>query len=199
MRPHHVCAAVLGMAAALTPIAGYGATYRVDPSHSAVTFKIRHLFTSVAGRFTVFEGRIVFDPEKPLETTVEGNIDTASVNTDNQKRDKHLRSEEFFDVATHPKITFATSRVSDVNAQAKTAKLHGTLSIHGVERSVVLDAAFLGVGKDPWGNERAGFRGQTTIDRKDFGLTWNKPLETGGLLVGDEVEIEIEIEAVREQ
>lgn len=197
MRRHHMCAVLLAIAVAMFPIAGHATTYRIDPAHTAVTFKIRHLFTSVSGRFTMFEGRIVFDESTPLETKVEGSIDAASINTDNEKRDKHLRSPEFFDVATYPKITFTTSRIDEVTG--KTAKLHGTLSMHGVERPIVLDATFLGAGKDPWGNERAGFRGTTTINRKDFGLTWNKRLETGGFLVGDEVEIEIEAEALRQQ
>jgi len=181
----------------LATTAAHAATYTVDPSHTSVTFRVRHLFTSVTGRFTTFEGRIAFDDGAPLATTVQVTIEVASINTDNQKRDDHLRSPDFFDAVKYPKMAFTTSKVTDVNMTNKTAKLHGTLSMHGVERPVVIEAAFLGSGKDPWDNERAGFRATTTVDRKDFGLTWNKALETGGVLVGDTIEIQIDVEAIK--
>ena len=181
----------------LATVAAHAATYTVDPAHTSVTFRVRHLFTSVTGRFTSFEGRILFDESAPLATTVEGSIEVTTINTDNTKRDGHLRSPDFFDVAKYPKMTFKTSKVTDVDMARKTAKLHGTLALHGVERPVVIDAAFLGSGKDPWDNERAGFRGTTSIDRKDFGLTWNKALETGGVLVGDTIDIQIDVEAIK--
>ena len=173
-------------------------TYKVDPAHTSVEFRVRHLFTTVTGRFESFDGKIIFDEKAPAQTRVEGSIDAATINTNVKKRDDHLRSADFFDVAKFPKITFASSGVTNLDASGKTGKMQGTLTLHGVSRPVVLDASFLGKGKDPGGHERAGFHGTTTINRKDFGLTWNKALESGGLLVGDDVTIEIDVEGVQE-
>jgi polyisoprenoid-binding protein YceI len=171
-------------------------TYAVDKSHTSVSFKVRHLFTNVAGRFSDFSGTLEFDPANPTATKVQGEIEAASIDTNNDKRDEHLRSADFFDVAKHPKITFTSTKVSDIDTTAKTAKIHGTLTLHGVTKPVVLDVAYLGTGKDPWGNMRSGFRGTTTVNRKDFGLNWNETLETGGVLVGEEVTIEINVEGL---
>ena len=171
-------------------------TYKIDPDHTNVSFHVRHLFTSVTGRFEKFEGVIRLDDHDPAKTTVEGSIDAASINTNVARRDNHLRSPDFFDVEKFPKITFKTTSVSDIDDAAKASKLHGVLTIHGVEKPVVLEAAFLGSGKDPAGNQRAGFHASTTINRKDFGLNWNKALEAGGFLVGDEVTIDIDAEGV---
>jgi polyisoprenoid-binding protein YceI len=169
-------------------------TYMIDKDHTSVTFRIRHLFTKVSGRFDEFEGKVSFDPAKPEQTKVEGTIAVESINTNVENRDKHLRSKDFFDVEQSPKISFASTKVTDVDAKAMSGKLHGNLTIRGVEKPVVLDVQFLGRGKDPWGNEKGGFSATTTINRKDFGLNWNETVETGGLLVGDEVEIEIAAE-----
>jgi polyisoprenoid-binding protein YceI len=176
------------------PVASLADTYVIDKDHTSATFQIRHLFTKVSGRFDSFEGKVDFDPAKPELTKVEGTIDTGSINTNVENRDKHLRSDAFFDVEKYPKITFASTKVTDVDTKALTGKLHGNLTIHGVEKPVVLDVQFLGKGKDPWGNEKAGFSARTKINRKDFGLNWNETVETGGLLVGEEVEIEISAE-----
>ncbi len=183
------------------PVAGAASvtTYKVDPEHTSVTFRVRHLFTYVTGRFDRFEGTITFDPAQPEQVKVVGAIDVASVNTNVEERDKDLRSKRFFDAAQYPKITFVSTGVTDLDAAKKNGKLHGKLTIHGVEKPVVLDVSYLGEGKDPWGNRRAGFSARTTINRKDFGLTWNETLETGGVLVGDEVRIEIEAEGMVEQ
>ena len=199
--------AVIAAMAAISVIAGsvllssgaaQAATYKVDAGHSGVTFRIRHILTTVTGRFTGFEGTIVFDEKAPESASVQGSIEVATINTDNEKRDGHLQSPEFFDVAKYPRITFKTTKITDVDTNKNTAKVHGTLSMHGVEREIVLDGQFLGSAKDPWGNERAGFRGTATLDRKDYGLTWSKTLEGGTLLVGDDVEIELNVEAVKE-
>jgi polyisoprenoid-binding protein YceI len=176
----------------------FGDTYAVDPAHTSVQFRVRHLFTSVTGRFQMFEGKVVYDDQDPTKTEVQGSIDAASINTNVDKRDNHLRSADFFDVEKYPKITFQSTGVSDVDSSGKKGKMTGTLTLHGVSRPVVLDVSFLGKGKDPGGKERAGFHGTTTINRKDFGLTWNKALESGGVLVGDEVTIDIDVEGVRE-
>jgi len=180
----------------LLPSAGAAVTYKVDPDHTTVAFKVRHLFTYVQGRFDKFEGTIEFDPDKPEVTRVQGSIDAATVNTNVAERDKHLRSEDFFDVAKFPKITFTSTKAAQIDASRKSGKLEGKLTIHGVERPVVLDVTYLGAAKDPWGNQRAGFSARTTINRKDFGLTWNETLETGGVLVGDEIQIEIDAEGM---
>jgi len=173
-------------------------TYRVDPAHTSVLFRVRHLFTTVAGRFQTFDGRIVYDEKQPTQAKVEGTIDAASIDTNVKKRDDHLRSADFFEVEKYPKITFQSSGVSDLDTSGTKGKMQGTLTMHGVTKPVVLEVSFLGKGKDPGGKQRAGFHATTTVDRKQFGLTWNKALESGGLLVGDEVTIEIDIEAVQE-
>jgi polyisoprenoid-binding protein YceI len=185
-------ALALGLAAAAS-----AATYEVDKAHTSVAFRIRHLFTSVNGRFESFDGKIDYDEKAPAETKVQGAIDAASINTGVTKRDDHLRSPDFFDVAKYPKITFESEAVTDVDAEGKTGKMRGKLTMHGVTRPVVLDVTFLGKGKDPQGKERAGFHAETKVNRKDFGLTWNKALETGGMLVGDEVTIELDVEGAR--
>lgn len=187
----------MGLALMVAAVPARATSYKVDPAHTSVSFKIRHLFTEVDGRFTDFSGSIEFDPSDPAKTRVAGEIKAASIDTNNEKRDKHLRAPDFFDVGKHPTITFTSTKVSDVDAAKKKGKLHGKLTMHGVEKPIVLDVVYLGSGKDPWGNAKAGFKATTTIDRKDFGLTWNETLETGGLLVGDEVSIEINVEATR--
>lgn len=191
MRKSMSLALSLALLAALSGLAS-AASYQVDTAHTSVTFHVRHLFTKVMGRFDKFEGKIEFDPAKPAEAKVEGSIDAASINTNNEKRDTHLRSKDFFDVEQFPKITFASTKVSDVDGQR--GKLHGNLTIRGVEKPVVLDVEYLGTGSDPWGNKKSGFSAKTKINRKDFGLAWNEALEAGGVLVGDEIEIEIAAE-----
>jgi polyisoprenoid-binding protein YceI len=173
-------------------------TYRVDPAHTSVLFHVRHLFTSVTGRFEKFDGSIDYDEKALAKTHVSGTIDAASINTNVERRDNHLRSADFFDVEKYPKITFESTGTNDIDSSGHKGKMNGTLTIHGVSRPVVLDVSFLGKGKDPGGHERAGFHATTTINRKDFGLTWNKALESGGLLVGDEVTIDLDVEAARE-
>ena len=162
-----------------------------------MSFKIRHLFSKVQGTFNEFEGTFDYVPGEPDAWKVSATIQTASIDTAVEARDKHLRSKDFFEVETYPTITFTSTSVTDVTPSG--AKLHGTMTLHGVEQPVVLDLAILGEGKDPWGNVRSGFTATTTINRKDFGLTWNEALETGQLLVGEEVEITLEIEGIELQ
>lgn len=170
------------------------ATYTVDPDHSTVSFKIRHVFSRVEGQFTKFSGTIDYDPDKPQTWGAAGTIDAASIDTHVEKRDKHLRSEAFFDVEKYPTITFKSTKVEE--AAKDHAKLDGEITIHGVTKPITLDVEIHGVGKDPWGNVRAGFTATTKLNRKDFGLTWNQVLETGQLMVGDEVMVTIEAEGV---
>ncbi|HVM96527.1 MAG TPA: YceI family protein [Candidatus Acidoferrales bacterium] len=184
----------IGLFALAIPRAGWAKHYKVDPDHTSVSFRVRHLFSAVKGRFDKFDGEIEFDPTKPEATKVTGSIDVASINTNVAERDKHLRSKDFFDVANFPKITFASTGVTDLDSTKKAGKMQAKLTIHGVEKPVVLEVSFLGEVKDPWGNVKAGFAANTTINRKDFGLTWNQALETGGALVGDDVQIEIDAE-----
>jgi len=187
--------AAVTVAALLLPAAAQAKKYKVDEEHTTVGFKIRHLFTSVEGRFGKFEGQIDFDLDSADGTKVKGSIDATTIDTNVAERDKHLRSSDFFNVADHPKIEFESTKVIDVDKGKKTAKMEGKLTMHGVTKPIVLDVAFLGEGPDPWGNKKAGFSAETTINRKDFGLNWNETLETGGLLVGDDVNIRIDVEA----
>jgi polyisoprenoid-binding protein YceI len=169
-------------------------TYTIDKAHSEVTFQVRHLLTKVRGRFPEFAGAVQFDEQHPEQSSVRLAIDASSVDTNTTDRDQHLRSDDFFAVATHPEITFASSRVRKTSAN--TYDVVGTLSIRGITKEITLPVTYLGTAKDPWGGTRAGFETGITINRKDFGLTWNAALETGGFLVGDDVQISLSIQAI---
>jgi polyisoprenoid-binding protein YceI len=169
-------------------------TYEIDSSHSQVGFRIKHLVGKVSGRFTGFSGTIEYTPGKPATWKVDAKIDPATINTDNEKRDGHLRAPDFFDVAKHPEMSFKSTKVSSVKGD--TAKLHGELTMHGVTKPVVLDLEVGGTTKDPWGNIRAGFTAAGKINRKDFGIVYNKTLDAGGLMLGEEVAVSLDIEAV---
>jgi len=188
-------ASTLAAATLWLPGAAAARSYTVDLAHTGVTFQVRHLFTYVDGRFKTFDGTIEFDPAHPEQTKITGKIDVGSIDTNVAKRDDHLRSVDFFNVAEHPTITFESTKVTDIDRKANTAKVHGNLTIRGVTKPVVLDAGFLGEATDPWGNKKAGFSAETQINRKDFGLNWNQTLEAGGVLVGDEVKIRVNVEA----
>jgi polyisoprenoid-binding protein YceI len=170
--------------------------YAIDKGHSEATFQVRHLVTKVRGRFTDFEGVIRADRERPGMSSVVFSIDAASVDTDVADRDTHLKSPDFFDVAKHPRITFVSSRITPRGGDRY--DVTGTLTIRGVAREVTLPVAFLGSARDPWGNERAGFELETKLDRKDYGIIFNAALDNGGLLLGDEVRVTINIEAIRQ-
>jgi polyisoprenoid-binding protein YceI len=169
-------------------------TYRIDKAHSEATFQVRHLLTKVRGRFSDFEGIIQYDANAPERSTVKAAIQAASIDTNEPDRDKHLRSDDFFGVGQFPTLTFTSTRVTTKGADS--FDVVGDLTIHGVTRPVTLNVSFLGKAKDPWGNERLGFEAETTINRKDFGLNWNAALETGGFLVGDEVKINLSVQAL---
>lgn len=178
--------------AVLSP-AARAATYEIDAAHSQVAFRIRHLVGKVPGRFTVFSGVISYEPGKPQTWTVAAKIDPASINTDNVKRDEHLRNPDFFDTAKCPEMAFKSVKVTDVKDGA--AKLHGELTMHCVTKPVVLDLELGGVGQDPWGGQRAGFTARTSLNRRDFGIVYNKVLDNGGLMLGEDVEVVIDVEA----
>ena len=168
-------------------------TYAIDKAHSEVTFQVRHLLTRVRGRFSDFEGTIEYDEQHPEQSSVNTTIKAASIDTNESDRDNHLRSADFFDVEKNPAITFASRSIT---RNGTGFDLTGDLTIHGVTRPVTLDVTFLGKAKDPWGNERIAFEADVTINRKDYGLNWNAALETGGVLVGDEVKVSLSVQAV---
>jgi polyisoprenoid-binding protein YceI len=169
-------------------------TFTIDKQHSEATFQVRHLITKVSGRFLNFEGTIQFDEAKPEQSSVSFTIQTTSIDTGEPDRDKHLRSADFFAVDEYPTITFASTRVRRVSAHQ--FEVVGPLTIHGVTKEITLPVTYLGGAKDPWGKERAGFEAEVKINRKEFGLSWNAPLEAGGFMVGDEVKINLTIQAV---
>jgi polyisoprenoid-binding protein YceI len=171
--------------------------WNIDPTHSQAEFSVRHMFTMVRGHMVVAGGVVETDAQDPLKTVIRARLDPSTVNTGVAVRDDHLRSLDFFDVNQYPEIVFqstAVTRTSDDHYAVA-----GNLVIRGVERPVTLLAHAAGDGIDPFGNRRAGVSARTTLNRKDFGLHWNRALESGGFLVGDEVEIHLEIEAVLEQ
>lgn len=175
------------------PLAG---TYRIDPSHSMVEAVARHLMvTKVRGRFSRFSGEIVVG-DRPQESSVEVTVDAASIETSDEQRDAHLRSADFLDVENHPTVEFRSRAVEMVGDDR--LRVTGDLTIRGVTRPVVLDATFDGPFSDPWGGQRIGFSARTEIDREDWGLTWNVALESGGVLVGRKVQIELTVSAVKE-
>ena len=168
--------------------------YAIDKTHSEVAFQVRHLLTKVRGRFSEFSGKVLFDEDYPEHSSVSLTIGASSVDTGTPDRDAHLRSDDFFAVATYPTLTFKSSRVAKTGDE--TYDVTGTLTIRGVAKEITLPVTYLGTAKDPWGMLRAGFETSIAINRKDFGLTWNAALETGGFLVGDEVRITLSIQAI---
>lgn len=169
-------------------------TYQIDPVHSEMTFRIRHLMGRVFGAFTDWEGTVTVDPNDLSTLNVDVTVQTASINTFNEQRDEHLRTDDFFDAANHPTMTFTSNNVV-VNGDA--VNVHGDLTIRGTTRPVVLTGEYLGQGGDPWGGERIAFVATTTIDRQDFNVHFNQIVEGVGM-IGDEVEISLAIEAVRQ-
>lgn len=172
-------------------------TWRIDSAHSGIHFSVRHLVIArVRGQFSRWSGTLTVPGGDFSRATVEVTIDTSSIETGVADRDAHLRSADFFEVAVHPEATFRSRRVEPAGGDR--FRLFGDLSLRGVSRPVLLEVEGTGVAKDPWGNVRAGFTAKTTLDRKELGLTWNQALEAGGVLVGDKVELEIDVEAVRQ-
>lgn len=174
-------------------------TWEIDPAHSTIEFAVKHMmFTTVRGRFKNLKGTITADESHPNQSRVEVEIDAASIDTGVGDRDQHLRSADFLDVETHPTLTFRSKRVEGAMAkEGDRFRVIGDLTIRDVTMEVTLDATYEGRGQDPWGKERAGVRATTEIDRRDWGLQWNQALETGGVLVGNSVRIELEVQAVR--
>ena len=176
------------------------ATWVIDPTHSAVEFSVRHMMIStVKGRFGAVQGTIVADPARPGGSSVEAEIDAASIDTRADQRDAHLRSPDFFDVERFPAIRFRSRRVEGTfGSEGDRFTVVGDLTIRDVTREISLEATYEGTGRDPWGGERASFSAVAKLDRRDFGLTWNQTLETGGVLVSNEIRIHLDVQAVKQ-
>ena len=179
------------------PALASATTWNIDPDHSSVSFKVKHLMVSnVKGTFEIQTGVVEINDKDITKSKVEVTIDANSVSTNVQKRDDHLRNADFLDVAKYPTITFVSKKVA--KAKNGALKVTGDLTLHGVTKEVVLDVEQISKeSKDPWGNLRCGTSASTKINRKDFGLQWNKSLETGGVLVGEEITISLEIEMIK--
>lgn len=172
-------------------------TYVLDPAHTSIAFIARHaMVTKVRGTFSDFEGQATIDGANPADSTLSVTVNVASVNTGQADRDAHLTSPDFFDVAQYPTITFQANGF-DV-ADEDSVNVTGDLTIRGVTQQVTIPFEFTGEAKDPFGNIRVGFEGKTEVKRKDFGLTWNAVLETGGVLVSDKVVLEFDVSAIKQ-
>jgi polyisoprenoid-binding protein YceI len=166
----------------------------IDLAHSAIQFSVRHMmFAKVRGKFDSWNADLTLDPHELVKSGVEATIDAGSIDTGVADRDKHLRSADFLDVEKYPQIRFKSTAVEKTGGAYR---VKGDLTIRDTTRPVTLEVETLGTGKDPWGNQRMGFSAKTSINRKDFGLSWNQALETGGVLVGEEIKVEIETEVV---
>ena len=170
--------------------------WNLDTVHSGINFTVRHMVVSkVRGRFAKFSGSVALDEGDLTRSVVEATVDASSIDTGTAQRDEHLKSTDFFDVEHFPQIRFRSTRIEKLEGDRY--RLIGDLTIRDVTRPIALDAEYGGRGKDPWGNERVGFTARGALDRKDFGLKWNQTLETGGVLVSDRVELELEVQAVK--
>lgn len=185
-------------AAVLTTLAALplqAESYKIDPGHSEVSFTIRHMVSQVRGRFKDFSGTINMDPKAPQKSSVDFTIKATSVDTANDDRDKHLRKADFFDVEKYPEITFKSDSVQPAGKDKY--NVTGTLTMHGVSKKITLPVTFLGEAKDPWGGTRAGFETSTKLDRKEYGIVWNSAIDNGGVLLGDDVNVSINLETVK--
>ncbi|RXJ98983.1 hypothetical protein CRV02_12360 [Arcobacter sp. CECT 8989] len=180
----------LGLASILASGALFAGTYNVDTSHSGVNFKVKHLMISnVSGKFDKFSGTFKYDEETNTLKALSGKVEVNSINTENEKRDGHLKSADFFDAANHPTLTFELDKVKGDTA-------YGVLTMRGVSKKVELDYENNGTVTDPWGNKRAGIELNGKVNRKDFGLNWNKALEAGGVVVGEKVKLNIVLQGI---
>ncbi|QFT89122.1 hypothetical protein FIU87_10730 [Bacillus sp. THAF10] len=170
--------------------------WNIDKSHSSVDFAVKHMmFATVKGGFQEYEAKVVADPTNLTDAEIEFVIDVASIDTRSSDRDAHLRSADFFDVDNHPKMTFVATNI--VKADENEYEVTGNLTLRGTTKSETFSVTFEGSGQDPWGNEKAGFSVEGKIKRSDYGLTWNAPLEAGGVLVGDQIKISLQLQAAK--
>lgn len=184
---------IAAAAACLLALPATAQEFAIDAAHSDISFSVRHLVSRTSGHFDKFEGVINLNAEKLEASTVELKIDAASINTGVGDRDNHLRSPDFFDVAKFPEITFKSSKIVKAG---DTYNVTGTLTMHGVAKEITLPVTYNGQAKDPWGNTRAGFSLSTVLNRKDFGIVWNKTLDAGGLMLGEDVNVSINLETI---
>jgi len=189
------------MITALVLVLGFGAAaaqdvYTIDPNHSNVAFKVRHLVSKVGGEFTDFAGTITADFNNLDVSGVQFSIQAASLDTRNEDRDGHLRSADFFDVEKFPEITFTSTKVTKIDNDS--FAVAGTLTMHGVSKPITLTVDYLGE-MNAMGGTRAGYELSTTLDRKDFGVSWNRALDSGGLILGDDVEVTINLEVIKQK
>lgn len=172
-------------------------TYKIDRSHSSIQFAVRHLVVAkVKGEFNEFAGMILYDDKDIMKSSVEVTINTASIDTKDPKRDDHLRGPDFFDAAKFPQISFKSKRIEKTSDGYAVI---GDLTMHGVTKEITIPFSIAGVVTDPWGNVRLGLSAQTKLNRQDYGVSWSKKMDSGGLVVGDDVEIDLEVEAVKEK
>lgn len=175
-------------------------TWTLDPAHTQIEFGVKHMmFTTVRGQFSSFDGTVEWDKDDAGSSSVSIEIDAASIDTGVEDRDTHLRSGDFFDVEQFPKITFESARVSGPIEADGSFEVVGDLTMHGVTKPITLKATYEGTGTDPWGGTRAGFTASAKVDRRDFGLTWNQTLETGGVLVGKDIDISLQAQLVLQE
>ena len=177
--------------------AGLTGTWEIDASHTRIGFATRHaMVTKVRGAFNEVSGRVVVDAENPDASSATVTVQMASIDTRNQQRDDHLRSPDFFDVETYPEMTFTSTRIEEVDDDAY--MVTGDLTIRDITRSIIVPLRLVGVDTDPFGNVRAGLEGSRRIDRRDWGVTWNTPLDSGGLLVGERIQLEFELSLIKQ-
>lgn len=170
-------------------------SYAIDLAHSEATFQVRHLLSKVRGRFADFSGTITFDEQQPAASSIAIEIKAASIDTGVADRDAHLRSDDFFSAERFPTLTFVSRHVAPRGDNA--FDVTGDFTIRDITKSIVIPVTYLGAAQDPWGNRKLAFEGDVTINRKDFGLSWNAALETGGFLVGDDVRISVSLQAAK--
>ena len=171
------------------------ARWEIDPDHSLIEFRVAHMVVSkTSGRFTDYKGFVEMDADAKTIKAIEATINAASVDTNHNKRDAHLRNPDFLDVTQHPTMTYKMKRATK---QGDTYTIVGDFTLRGMTKEVILVSSFNGVAKDPWGNTRAGFSAEGKLNRKDFGMVWDKTLDNGGLVVGNEVQIRLDIECIK--
>jgi polyisoprenoid-binding protein YceI len=189
---------VTAIALAFVALSAFAAdTFVVDKVHSEAKFEIRHMMSKVSGKFDDFAATVNIDQANPPASNVSFSMKAASVNTGNPDRDKHLRSDAFFDVDKNPEITFKSTAIK-ATAKKNVYDVTGDLTMRGTTKHITLPVEFLGYGKDPWGKTRAGFTVKTTLNRKDYGINWNKALDEGGFLLGDDVDVTLNLEAAKQ-
>jgi polyisoprenoid-binding protein YceI len=185
----------LSQNAVVAPSGATTETFVIDADHSEVGFSVRHLMSRTRGRFARFSGEIHLDRVQPERSSVVFEVDAASIDTRQADRDAHLKTADFFDVERHPVVRFTSRQITKVDGER--FRVEGTLELRGIAKAMTLEVSYLGAARDPWGNERAGFATEAVVNRKEFGMVWNTALDNGGLILGDDVNLTIDLETVR--